>query len=301
MEKSYPVDSQYPVARSTLARLVHRSAAAVPAALISITLLGISGAALADHDVTHAVANLKGGVGALEQRIWDCENGRGGCARAKGDKGDTGLQGPIGETGATGPQGIQGGVGPQGETGATGPQGPQGIQGGVGPQGETGATGPQGPQGIQGGVGPQGETGATGAQGPQGIQGEVGPQGEIGATGPQGPQGIQGEVGPQGETGATGPQGPQGQAGTAGQQGAQGIQGPSGLAAWERIEVSCAGSTVTCTAACPTGSKVLGGGVSSTAANGNVVQSYPATEGSWTVTVKNGDAIKAYAICALTN
>lgn len=45
----------------------------------------------------------------------------------KGNKGDTGAQGP---------QGIQG---PKGDTGDTGPQGPQG------PKGDTGATGPAGP------------------------------------------------------------------------------------------------------------------------------------------------------------
>ena len=45
----------------------------------------------------------------------------------KGNKGDTGAQGP---------RGIQG---PKGDTGDTGPQGPQG------PKGETGATGPAGP------------------------------------------------------------------------------------------------------------------------------------------------------------
>lgn len=51
----------------------------------------------------------------------------------KGEKGDTGPQGPKGNTGATGPQG------PKGDTGATGPQGPKG---------DTGATGPQGPAGA---------------------------------------------------------------------------------------------------------------------------------------------------------
>ncbi len=86
----------------------------------------------------------------------------------KGDKGETGPQGPQGIKGEIGPQG------PQGIKGETGPQGPQGIKG---------ETGPQGPQGIKG---------ETGAQGAQGIQGE---------TGAQGAQGIQGETGPQGLSG----------------------------------------------------------------------------------------------------
>ena len=53
----------------------------------------------------------------------------------KGEKGDTGAQGPQGEKGATGAQG------PQGEKGATGAQGPKG---------DTGAQGPQGPKGEDG-------------------------------------------------------------------------------------------------------------------------------------------------------
>jgi len=110
-------------------------------------------------------------------------------AQLKGDKGDTGAQGPQGlkgDTGATGAQGPQGLKGDTGATGATGATGPQGIQG---PQGDTGATGPQGLKG---------DTGATGA---------TGAKGDTGATGPQGPQGIQGLKGDKGDTGATGPQG----------------------------------------------------------------------------------------------
>lgn len=41
----------------------------------------------------------------------------------KGEKGDTGAQGPQGEKGATGAQG------PKGDTGAQGPQGPKGKDG----------------------------------------------------------------------------------------------------------------------------------------------------------------------------
>lgn len=50
----------------------------------------------------------------------------------KGDKGDTGSQGPQGEKGDTGAQG------PKGDTGEQGPQGPQGIMGPPGIQGPPG-------------------------------------------------------------------------------------------------------------------------------------------------------------------
>ena len=61
----------------------------------------------------------------------------------KGEKGDTGAQGPKGDTGATGPQG------PKGNTGATGPQGPKGDTGAAGPQGPAGA----GPSNLANGTG----------------------------------------------------------------------------------------------------------------------------------------------------
>ena len=63
----------------------------------------------------------------------------------KGDKGDTGSQGPQGEKGDTGAQG------PKGDTGEQGPQGPKGDKG---PQGQQGPQGIMGPPGIQGPPGP---------------------------------------------------------------------------------------------------------------------------------------------------
>ena len=59
----------------------------------------------------------------------------------KGDKGDTGSQGPKGEKGDTGLQG------PKGDTGEQGPQGPKGDKGPQGPQGIMGPPGIQGPPG----------------------------------------------------------------------------------------------------------------------------------------------------------
>ena len=69
----------------------------------------------------------------------------------KGDKGDTGSQGPKGDKGDTGPQGIQGPKGDKGDigsTGATGPQGPKGDTGDTGVQGPTGPAGANGKDGL---------------------------------------------------------------------------------------------------------------------------------------------------------
>ena len=137
--------------------------------------------------------------------------------KIKGEKGDTGAQGPQGEKGDTGATGPQGATGPRGQQGATGAaftydmftaaqlaalKGEKGDQGATGPKGDPGEQGPQGEKGATGATGPQGEKGATGATGPQGEKGATG------ATGPQGPQGEKGD------TGATGPRGPKGDPGT---------------------------------------------------------------------------------------
>ena len=186
----------------------------------------------------------------------------------KGEKGDTGEQGPKGETGAQGVKGDQGEPGAKGETGAIGPQGPKGDKGDIGPQG---------PQGIQGEAGPIGPAGADGKsvtisevtatvdsnvgspsvevllggtdeaktisfkfKNLKGERGEVGPQGlkgEQGVPGIQGPAGEKGEQGlpgAKGDKGDIGPQGPkgdkgeQGEPGAKGETGAIGPQGPKG-------------------------------------------------------------------------
>lgn len=67
--------------------------------------------------------------------------------------------------------------GEKGEKGDTGEQGPQGEKG------DTGAQGPQGEKGDTGAQGPQGEKGDTGAQGPQGEKGDTGAAGQDGANG----------------------------------------------------------------------------------------------------------------------
>lgn len=309
MGTQYLADSRPQPAAPTLApgsTTLHRSVALI-AALVSALLLGFSTPALADHDPEHTLLNLKGGLTALEQRVWNCEHGYGaGCPGTKGDKGDTGAAGP------TGPQG------PVGETGAIGPQGPIGVTGATGPQGPIGETGPTGPAGP---IGLQGETGLQGAAGPQGDQGI---QGEIGATGAQGPQGDIGATGPQGpigETGAVGPLGPIGNTGATGSQGPigdTGEQGATGLTALERQSTTCTSgtgvSTLTCTASCGASKKVIGGGVSNINGSSQIVQSYPLFEPltnppvmSWTATVTRSGggnttfSITAYALCASTN
>ena len=123
----------------------------------------------------------------------------------KGDRGDTGLEGPMGPEGRAGEAGAQGPPGPQGEQGISGEQGPPGGTGPQGERGEKGDTGDQGPQGLpgrdgakgdKGDTGPQGVKGDTGAQGPTGETGPAGAKGNTGSTGAQGPQGPQGATGP---------------------------------------------------------------------------------------------------------
>jgi hypothetical protein len=88
--------------------------------------------------------------------------------------------------------------------------------------------------------------------------GAVGPQG---AQGPPGPKGLTGLTGPAGLKGATGPAGPPG---TPGSPGAAGLQGPPGISGWQYVVVGiglASHTSQTWTANCPSGKKVLGGGV----------------------------------------
>ncbi len=127
--------------------------------LVTATMVSFfAGPALADHTGDHTIQNLKGGLGAVEQRVWDLE------------RAPTGPTGPTGATGATGP------TGPTGATGADssvpGPTGPTGADSSVpGPIGPTGADssvpGPTGPTGADSSV--PGPTGPEGGQGPKTI------------------------------------------------------------------------------------------------------------------------------------
>ena len=127
----------------------------------------------------------------------------------KGEKGDTGAQGPAGADGAPGIQG------PAGTDGAQGPAGQDGgyyspavdssgnLSWTASKEGMPAVTGAniRGPQGTQG---PQGEPGAQGDTGPQGPAGPQGEKGEKGDTGAQGPAGQDGAQGPKGDTGPAG-------------------------------------------------------------------------------------------------
>lgn len=125
---------------------------------------------------TLSISNGKDGAAGAPGTTWTIgadgywyENGKKTDYRAigeKGDKGETGAQGPQGEKGEKGETGAQGPQGEKGEQGETGAQGPQGEKG---EQGETGAQGPQGEKG---------ETGATGATGAQGEKGDKGENGQ---------------------------------------------------------------------------------------------------------------------------
>lgn len=136
----------------------------------------------------------------------------------KGEKGETGPQGPKGETGAIGPQGPVGAAGPKGDQGLQGVPGPKGATGDQGPKGDTGVAGPQGPAGTNGftwrpavdGSGNLSWTQNSGTTAPTtiNIRGPQGPAGAKGETGATGPQGAAGATGPKGDRGDVGPQGP---------------------------------------------------------------------------------------------
>lgn len=135
----------------------------------------------------------------------------------KGDKGDTGVQGPSGKDGTTTYTWIKYSDNADGtglydtpksttkyigiatnKTTATESTTKTDYTWSLfkGDKGDTGATGPQGPQGEKGDTGLQGPKGDTGEQGPQGQQGPKGDKGPQGPQGIMGPPGIQGPPGP---------------------------------------------------------------------------------------------------------
>lgn len=169
--------------------------------------------------------------------------------------------------------------------------------------------GPPGPQGPEGPAGPQGPAGEQGPQGEPGPEGPVGPRGERGPTGPQGPEGPVGAQGPQGEPGPVGPQGPEGSVGPSGP------PGPPGLSGYSIVDRTCTMSLLVgdnsrawcgAQASCPSGSRVLGGGIdSSSCIDGDVNVSVPLTEGGgWLGIVFgpaecNGSSVRVEAVCAV--
>ena len=263
-----------------------------------------------------------------------------GSAGAAGATGATGATGPAGADGTTGPRGIPGPAGAKGDTGATGATGQDGIDGANGVDGAAGAAGPAGsagPAGTDGAAGADGLIGAdgtngtdgadgligadgangadgfNGAAGADGLDGAAGLEGAAGADGLEGAAGADGLNGLDGADGADGPAGPQGAIGPAGVAGPVGPTGPVGPAAVSGYEVVSAvatnnGSTMTQTATCPTGKKVLGGGANTTNNNLHIVGSAPSgtlNQTAWTATADriaqvggSQYTLTVYAICA---
>ena len=98
-------------------------------------------------------------VNVLTGDLYKKDNGTwkliGNVKGSKGDKGDTGAQGPKGDKGDTGAQGPKG---DKGDTGTQGPKGDKGDTGAQGPKGDKGDTGAQGPKGDKGDTGINGTT-----------------------------------------------------------------------------------------------------------------------------------------------
>jgi len=142
----------------------------------------------------------------------------------------------------------------------------------------------------------------AGRPGPQGAQGPEGPAGSKGDTGERGPAGAVGKPGPAGPVGATGPKG------DSGPMGPQGAPGPSGTTGWGYVvrAFRIPDSTyATWSSPCPSGKKVLGGGVVSGLGKDGfrVIESGPDGAGTgWTAIVINfsGYPVTQYlwAICA---
>ncbi len=55
-----------------------RAAAVASVAVIVVAFASMTGPAYADHDPDH-VDDLKGRIGDIERKIWDCENNTGAC------------------------------------------------------------------------------------------------------------------------------------------------------------------------------------------------------------------------------
>jgi hypothetical protein len=114
-------------------------------------------------------------------------------------------------------------------------------------------------------------------------------------------------VGASGPVGAVGPAGP---AGTPGSQGASGPQGPAGISGYEVVSTGAttvgAGLYASAKAACPSGKRPLGGGITSTNASVAVAESVPNTgDNSWFGAVKNNSGLAAsfrvVAVCAFVS
>jgi hypothetical protein len=133
--------------------------------------------------------------------------------------------------------------------------------------------------------------------------------GTAGTPGPQGPKGDTGDAGPQGlkgDKGDPGVQGPKGDKGDTGAQGPQGITGAAGVSGYQRVvnnlpnQTLAANTEVVHFANCPTGKKVVGGGVVVFNATGRWLSTSngPTSDTQWAIALVNitGTAISAQRI-----
>ena len=258
-------------------------------------------------------AGAAGATGATGPAGADGTTGPRGIPGPAGAKGDTGATGATGQDGIDGANGVDGADGAAGPAGSAGPAGTDGAAGADGLIGADGTNGTDGADGLIGADGANGADGFNGAAGADGLDGAAGLEGAAGADGLEGAAGADGLNGLDGADGADGPAGPQGAIGPAGVAGPVGPTGPVGPAAVSGYEVVSAvatnnGSTMTQTATCPTGKKVLGGGANTTNNNLHIVGSAPSgtlNQTAWTATADriaqvggSQYTLTVYAICA---
>ena len=141
----------------------------------------------------------------------------------------------------------------------------------------------------------------TASQGLAGPEGPAGAPGPAGPEGPAGPKGADGAPGPAGLQGPTGPQGPAGPAGSM-----SGVEIVFALSSATPVTVAGA-SNIIGNASCPTGKRAIGGGFESLgfAALMVPINSYPASETTWRVTLRNPLTtalntvqMRVYVVCA---
>jgi hypothetical protein len=135
-----------------------------------------------------------------------------------------------------------------------------------------------------------------GARGPAGAKGGTGPHGPAGRQGAQGPTGARGPTGAQGPQGTTGPQGPAAQLSLL-----TAVGGPTTTVCASTMACSTASSVATC----PTGTRVVSGGIlEQTGADGGLESLASSDRTAWITAVANvgpaTGAVQAVAYCAST-
>ncbi|XP_036396896.1 macrophage receptor MARCO [Megalops cyprinoides] len=200
-------------------------------------------------NATLETASLRGGLGALQDRVTALCGESGALGALRADLGTVnasthqlqnrldslslvpgpqGEPGPMGQKGEPGAAGFPGPRGERGIQGSTGLQGNPGVKGEKGSPGEAGDTGPSGTVGQRGPPGPPGQSGPAGPAGAPGQRGLKGDPGEQGPSGQPGPPGVKGVSGTPGAPGLRGLPGEKGQQGVRGEKGLQGVPGVPG-------------------------------------------------------------------------